>query len=99
VLSPTSQLTVTAVVANQGTFDEPRAAVRFTMTNSTSGASVSHVEATPVLSGASVTLPDAAFTVAPGTTYVLTVSIMLPAGQTDTLGTATQQTLEIAPAT
>jgi hypothetical protein len=30
---------------------------------------------------------------------VLTVSIALPAGQTDTLGTATQQTLQIAPAT
>jgi hypothetical protein len=27
------------------------------------------------------------------------VSIALPAGQTDTLGTATQETLEIAPAT
>jgi len=46
-----------------------------------------------------VTLPDATFKVAPGTTYVCTVSIVLPAGQTDTLGTATQQTLQIAPGT
>jgi hypothetical protein len=99
VLSPTTQLAITAVLANQGTVDEPHAAVRFTLANSTSGATTSHVETAAVASGASVTLPDATFTVAPGTTYVFTVSIVLPGGQTDTLGTATQQTLEIAPAT
>jgi hypothetical protein len=99
VVSPTTQLAVIVVVANEGTVDEPRAAVRFTLADSSSGASTSHVEATQVESGTSVTLPDATFTVAPGTTYVLTVSLVLPQGQTDTLGTATQQTLEVAPAT
>jgi hypothetical protein len=99
VLGPTTQVAVTVVLANQGTVDEPHAAVRFTLADSTSGASVSHVETASVASGASVTLPDATFKVAPGTTYVCTVSIVLPAGQTDTLGTATQQTLQIAPAT
>jgi len=99
VLSPTTQLAVTVVLANQGTVDEPHAAVRFTLADSTSGANVSHVETASVASGATVTLPDATFKVAPGTTYVCTVSIVLPAGQTDTLGTATQQTLQIAPGT
>jgi hypothetical protein len=99
VLSPTTQIAVTVVVANEGTIDEPRAAVHFTLANSSSGATRSRVEATPLESGASATLPDVAFTVAPGTTYVLTVSLELPAGQTNTLGTATQQTLQIAPAT
>jgi hypothetical protein len=99
VLSPTTGLTVTVVVANEGTVDEPRATVRFALANSKSGVTTSHVERAAVESGASLTLPDASFVVAPGTTYVLTVSLALPAGQTDTLGTATQQTLEIAPAT
>lgn len=99
ILSPTKQLAVTAVLADQGTSDEPDATVRFTLADSTSGASTSHVERASVESGATVTLPDADFVVAPGTTYVLTVSIVLPGGQTDTLGTATQQTLDIAPAT
>jgi hypothetical protein len=99
VLSPTTQLAISVVLANQGTVDEPHAAVRFTLANSTSGASRSHVETASVASGASVTLPDVRFSVVPGTTYVFTVSIVLPGGQTDTVGTATQQTLEIAPAT
>jgi hypothetical protein len=99
VLSPTTALAVTVVLANQGTVDEPRATVHFSLADSSSGATTSHVGTAAVESGASVTLQDATFAVAPGTTYVLTVSIALPSEQTDTLGTATQQTLEIAPAT
>jgi hypothetical protein len=99
VLSPTTGLAVTVVLANQGTVDEPHATVQFTLADSASGTTTSHVETAAVQSGASVTLPDATFAVAPGTTYILTVSIALPTGQTDTLGTATQETLEIAPAT
>ena len=99
VLSPTTGLAVRVVLANQGTVDEPHATVRFTLADSSSGATTTHVESATVATGASVTLPEASFVVAPGTTYVLTVSIELPGGQTDTLGTATQQTLEIAPST
>lgn len=99
VLSPTTGLAVTVVLANQGTVDEPHATVRFTLADSSSGATTTHVESARVATGASATLPDAPFVVAPGTTYVLTVSIELPSGQTDTLGTATQRTLEIAPST
>ena len=87
------------MLANQGTVDEPHATVRFVLANSSSGATTTHVESATVATGASATLPEASFVVAPGTTYVLTVSIELPGGQTDTLGTATQQTLEIAPST
>jgi hypothetical protein len=99
ILNPTTQLSVTVVLANQGTVDEPRPVVRMTLANSSSGSSTSHVSSASVASGRSVTLPDARFKVAPGTTYALTVSIDLPAGQTNTLGTATQETLEVAPAT
>ncbi len=99
VLSPTRHVSVSVVLANQGTVAEPRAVVRMTLVNSSSGSSTSHVESASLLSGGSATLPAATFTVAPGTTYTLTVSIELPAAQTNTLGTATQETLEIAPAT
>ena len=99
VLSPTTRLAVTVVLANQGTVDEPHATVRFTLADSSSGATTTHVESAKVATGASATLRDVTFAVAPGTTYVLTVSIELPGGQTDTLGTATQQTLEFAPST
>jgi hypothetical protein len=99
VLNPTTRLAVSVVVANQGTVDEPRAVVHLTLANASSGSSTSHVESASLMSGGSVTLPGATFTVVPGHTYELTVSIGLPAGQTDTLGTATQETLQVAPAT
>ena len=41
VLSPTSQIGVTVVLANQGTVDEPHASVRFTLANQSSGATAS----------------------------------------------------------
>lgn len=99
VLSPTTRLAVRAVLADQGTADEPHATVRFMLADSSSGTAATRVEAATLATGSSDTLPDATFVVVPGTTYVLTVSIGLPSGQTDTLGTATQQTLEIAPST
>ncbi len=99
VLSPTTRLGVAVVVADEGTMDEAHATVRFALASPTPGESRSLVRTAPVVSGASVTLPEVTFPVKPGTTYVLTLSIVLPTGQTDTAGTATQQTLQIAPAT
>lgn len=98
VLSPTNGFGVAVVIADEGTMDEPHAAVRFALASPTPGESKTLVRTAPVESGASVTLPEVTFPVHPGTTYVLTLSIVLPAGQTDTSGTAIQQTLEIAPA-
>jgi hypothetical protein len=99
VLSPTTRLGVAVVVADEGTMDEAHATVRFALASPTPGESRTLVRTAPVVSGASVTLPEVTFPVKPGTTYVLTLSIVLPTGQTDTAGTATQQTLQIAPAT
>ena len=99
VLSPTSQIGVTVVLANQGSSNEPHVSVRFTLADQTSGATTSQVRTTSLLLGASVTLPTVTMRVKPSTTNVLTVQIILPAGQTLTAGTATQQTLQVAAGT
>lgn len=99
VLSPTSQIGVTVVLANQGSSNEPRVSVRFTLANQTTGATASQVRTTPLLLAASVTLPDVVLRVKPSTSYVLTVQVIPPAGQTILAGTATQVPLQVAPST
>ncbi len=99
VISPVTDFQVSVVVANEGSVDEPHASVRISMANQTSGATKTQTLTTPVALGSTVGLPTASFAVKPGTTYVLTVSIALPPGQTSTLGTATQTTVQVAPAT
>jgi hypothetical protein len=99
VLSPTSRIGVTVVLANQGSSDEPHVSVRFTLADQTSGATTTQVRATSLALGASVTLPDVTMRVKPSTAYVLTVQVIPPAGQTLTAGTAIQQQLQVAPAT
>jgi hypothetical protein len=97
VVSPVSQLGVTAVVSNLGSVDEPRFSVRFTVADQATGASVSHTETTGAARGASVTLPTEAFGVKPGAAYVLTVVVLPPPGQALSAGTEIQQILQIAP--
>ena len=58
VISPTSRIGVTVVLANQGSSNEPHVSVRFTLADQTSGATTSQVRTTPLALGASVTLPD-----------------------------------------
>jgi hypothetical protein len=99
VLSPTSRLGVTVVLANQGSSDEPHVSVRFSLADQTSGATTSQVRRTSLPLGASVTLPNVTMRVKPSTAYVLTVQVIPPAGQTLTAGTAIQQPLQIAPST
>jgi hypothetical protein len=99
VLTPTTQISVDAVLGNNGTVDEPHATVHFTMANQSSGATSSQVETVALASDASQALPTVNFHVKAGTTYVLTVSVDLPAGQTQTVGTAIQHVLQVAPAT
>jgi hypothetical protein len=99
VLTPTTQISVDAVLGNNGTVDEPHATVHFTMLDQSTGATSSQVETLALASDASQTLPTVYFHVKAGTTYTLTVSVDLPAGQTQTVGTAIQQELQVSPAT
>jgi hypothetical protein len=98
VIAPTSQISVDAVLGNDGTVDEPHATVHFTLADQTSGATAAHSETIGLAADASQALPTANFHVKAGTTYVLTVSVDLPAGQTQTVGTAVQSVLQVAPA-
>ena len=97
VISPTSQIGVTVVLANQGSSKEPRVSVRFSLTDQTSGATTSQVRTTALALAASVTLPRVTLRVKPSTSYLLTVQVIPPAGQTLTAGTATQVPLQVAP--
>jgi ElaB/YqjD/DUF883 family membrane-anchored ribosome-binding protein len=99
VLSPTRSVGVTTVLANQGSVGEPHVSVRYSMADQSTGATATHVETTSIALDGSVTLPSVVFTVTPSTTYVLTVQIVLPSGQTQTNGTIFQQALQVAPAT
>jgi hypothetical protein len=99
VLSPTSQIEVTVVLANQGSSNERHVSVRFSLTDQATGAMTTEVRGTSLALGASVTLPEVTMRVKSSTTYVLTVQVIPPAGQTITAGTAVQQQLQVAPAT
>ena len=99
VLSPTSQISVTVVLANDGSVAEPHASVRFTVADQSSAATATHVESIALGSGASATLPAAIFRVKPGTSYELTVAVLVPAGQSETAGTLLEQALQVSPAT
>jgi hypothetical protein len=99
VLSPTSHIGVTVVLANQGSSNEPHVTVRFSLLDQTSGATTSQARTTSLALGASVTLPNVTLRVKPSTSYLLTVQVVPPTGQTLTAGTAIQQALQIAPGT
>ncbi len=99
VLSPTSQLSVTVVLTNLGSADEPHVSVRFSLAIEPSGVTKTQLRSTPITLGASVALPDVVFGVKPSTTYLLTVQVIPPAGQTPTGATELQSELQVAPAT
>lgn len=100
VLTPTSQIQVTAIVADLGSVDEPHAQVQFVLTEQgAAGTQTTKPEHASVISGGSVTLPTVTFGVKPGHSYQLTVSIVLPASQSSSTGTSQTETLQIAPGT
>jgi hypothetical protein len=99
VLTPTTQVSVVVVLANDGSVAEPHAAVRYTVANQSSGATSSRTHTVALAPGASQALPTANFGVTAGTTYVLTVSVDVPGGQTQLAGTAVQYVLQISQAT
>jgi hypothetical protein len=99
VVSPTDRLGVTAVVANQGTVDEPHAIVRLTLAESASLSGTTRSWSGPVPFGRSVALPTSVFAVNAGASYVLTVSVSTPGGQANPIGGTYQATLHVAPGT
>jgi hypothetical protein len=99
VLTPTKQLSVDVVLANDGSVAEPRATVHYTLANQSSGATSSRTQTVSLAPATSQALPTANFGVASGTTYVLTVSVDVPAGQTLLASTAVQYVLAISQAT
>ena len=76
---------------------EPHVWVRVSLADQTTGATTTEVRGTSLALGASVTLPQVTMRVKSSTTYVLTVQVIPPAGQTLTAGTAVQQQLQVAP--
>ncbi len=99
VLSPSRRLSVTVVLANQGSVDEPGVPVRESLADQHTGVTATQVERTGLALDGSAALSPAVFSVKPGTTYVLTVQIVVPSGQASTNGTVFQQALQVAPAT
>jgi hypothetical protein len=104
MISPTTRVTLTVVLTNDGSVDEPHAAVTFTLTPvpATAGAVTTPATATRTSSLAasrSVTLEAVTFHVKPGTSYQLAVAVAIPAGQTAAAGTSVSQVLQIAPST
>ena len=73
--------------------------VRYTLADQSNGATATHIVRTSLALDGSETLAPVTFRVKPGTTYVLTVQIPLPSGQTQTNGTILEQALQVAPAT
>lgn len=98
VLSPTTEVELHVVLSNLGSVDEPHASVRFTLVPQPSGATATLTRRAAVAAGGSVSLAPASFSVKPGVSYQLTVAIKVPAGQTDVIGTALGELLQIAPA-
>jgi hypothetical protein len=99
VLSPTNSITVTVVLSNLGSVDEPKGAVQFSLAPQSGGSAVTTVRRVGVPSGGSVTLDAVSFGVKPGTTYQLTVTVIPPAGEAPSANSEVSQTLQIAPGT
>jgi hypothetical protein len=99
VLTPTTRISVDVVLANDGSVAEPHATVHYTMASQSSGATSSRAETVALAPGSTQALPTATFAVVPGATYLLTVSVDVPAAQTQLAGTAAQYTLAVSPAT
>ena len=99
VLSPTKTVVLNVVLTNDGTVDEPKASVTFTLARLPTGATATARRAASVLAARSVTLAPVTFVVKPGSSYQLTVAITVPAGQTVAAGTTFVEGLQISPST
>lgn len=99
VLTPTRQISVDVVLANNGSVAEPHATVHYTLAVQSSGGTSSRTQTVALAPATTQALPTVNFGVRSGLTYVLTVSVDVPAGQTQLAGTAAQYSLAISQAT
>jgi hypothetical protein len=99
VLTPTGTLGVSVVLANLGSVDEPQASVQISLALQPTGAVVSQTRKAAIVAGGSVTLDPATFAVKPGSSYLLTVTVVLPPGQPSSAGSPLEKLLQIAPGT
>jgi hypothetical protein len=99
VLTPTTQVGLNVVLSNLGSVDEPHVKVTFSLAPLSAGAAHTVTRSTGVVAGGSVSLSPVSFPVKPASSYQLTVAIEVPAGQTDAVGTALGEVLQIAPST
>jgi hypothetical protein len=99
VLTPTTRISVDVVLANDGSVAEPHATVHYTLADQTSGATSIRTHTVSLAPDTSQALPTVEFRVVAGTTYLLTVSVDVPAGQTQLAGTAVLYPLAISPST
>jgi hypothetical protein len=98
-LSPTTGVSVSVVLSNLGTVDEPRGTVHITLTDQAGGSTVAQTRTAAVAAFRSVTLAPAPFRVKPGQSYQLSITIALPPAQTVTANTTVTQVLQVAPTT
>jgi hypothetical protein len=98
-LTPTTNVTVSVVLSNLGTADEPRATVHVTLAAQVGGRTTAVTRVAAVGASRSVTLAPALFGVTPGKSYQLSIAIVLPAAQTVTTGTTIAEVLQVAPTT
>jgi hypothetical protein len=98
-LTPTTNVTVSVVLSNLGTADEPRATVHITLAAQVGGRTSAVTRVAAVGASRSVTLAPAFFGVTSGQSYQLSIAIALPAAQTNTTGTTIAEVLQVAPTT
>jgi hypothetical protein len=101
-LSPTTSVTVTAVLSDLGSVDEPDFSVQYMLTpelNGTAVTPVTKVKRSSLEAGGSVVMAPVRFKVKPGHRYQLIVAIELPATQSVVTQTSQTDDLEIAPST
>jgi hypothetical protein len=99
ILTPTTSLGVSVVLSNLGSVDEPHASVQFTLALQPTGATMNQTRTAAIATAGSVTLGSVFFRVKPGTTYLLTVSVVLPPAQPSSAGSPRQKIIEVAPGT
>ena len=97
LMAPTRSVTVSVVLADMGTVDEPQATVRITLTEVPSGTPAVQSRTDALRSGQSAALDPATFDVTAGHSYQLTVAVVLPPAQIDLTQTSQTTVLAIAP--
>jgi hypothetical protein len=93
------------VLSNMGSVNEPHATVTFSLALQPTGATpptgptLTATRKSALAASRSVSLAPVSFKVKPGSSYLLTVAVVLPVGQVDTSQTSISELLVIAPST